>query len=391
LKILHVTPFVVPDPKLGGMPRSVLSLCVALRDRGHQVTIWAGDDGDSRYRTTDHGEGSTVSIKLFRSRWRRLGSVLNTPILPELTFPDPHVLQSFDVVHMHGYWNTFTPSIALACRKGSVPLVLQPRGSLVSSGQRGVPKRVFQFLFRDQVVRSTSIAVALTENERGDLRKSGFRNSQIQLIPNFAPSPPTSLPSASAAKRSFRIPEGAKVVLFLGRLHPAKGGKELLMAYILARQHIPESVLLFCGPDEGALQELKRITAASGLEETIRFLGPLDEDRKWLALRAADLYCLPSFFEAFPRVVLEAGIIGTPTILSSLVTLPFAAQEGAVMRSDPEPGALSRCITAVLSNEGLRLELSSRIRAWVERHFSAPVVIPLVEDAYAHAMHVTAS
>ena len=163
------------------------------------------------------------------------------------------------------------------------------------------------------------------------------------------------------------------------------------MAYLLAQQRIPESVLLFCGPDEGSLSELMRITAASGVEETIRFLGPLDEDRKWLALRAADLYWLPSSFEAFPRVVLEAGIMGTPTILSSLVTLPFAVQEGAVMRSDPEPRALSRCITAVLSNEGLQLELSSRIRAWVERHFSAPVVIPLMEDAYAQAMRVTAN
>src|SRR2546422_4500629 len=168
VKVLHVSPFVVPDPKLGGMPQSVVSLCVALRERGHDVTIWASDAGDSRYRSKYLEERGSLSTKLFKSRFRRLASILNTPILPELTIPDPQSVQSFDVVHMHGYWNTFTPSIAFACRKSAVPLILQPRGSLVDSGQREFAKDIFQLLFRSQVVRDSAFAVAPTNAERGE-------------------------------------------------------------------------------------------------------------------------------------------------------------------------------------------------------------------------------
>src|SRR5437762_7371322 len=228
LRVLHVSPFVVPDPIRGGMPQSVLSLCVALRGKGHEVTIWASDSGNPRFWARSREKDTSFPIRLFKTRWRRLGSMLNTPIIPELAIPDPRDLEDFDIVHMHGYWNMFTPGITLACRKSAIPLILQPRGSLVQSGQREFPKRVFQLLFRAQILRSTSTAIALTEAERGQLLKNGFRESQIRVVPNIAPSLPSNMPSAVSAREALGIPDGAKAILFLGRLHPAKGVKELL-------------------------------------------------------------------------------------------------------------------------------------------------------------------
>ena len=390
LRVLHVSPFVVPDPILGGMPQSVLALGVALRRRGHDVTIWASDAGDPRFWARSREEDGFLTIRLFKTRWRRLGSILNTPILPDLAIPDPRILRDFDIVHLHGYWNTFTPGVALGCRKTSTPLILQPRGSLVQSGQREFAKRFFQLLFRDQIVRSTATAIALTESERGQLLKNGFQEARIRVVPNMAPSLPSNLPTAASAREALRIPDGAKAILFLGRLHPAKGVKELLMAYRFVRQEAPDSVLLIGGADEGMLAELKKIARESDME-SVQFLGPLDEERKWLALRAANLFCLPSSFEAFPRVVLEAGVIGIPTILSTHVDLPYANADGAVLKCDRDPRALSRCILSVLLNEVLQLELSERIRAWVQRRFSPDVVVELVEGVYSHAIHGTVS
>src|SRR5436309_10447216 len=43
LRILHVSPYVVPDPSLGGVPQSVQSLCTALQHAGYHVTIWGSN------------------------------------------------------------------------------------------------------------------------------------------------------------------------------------------------------------------------------------------------------------------------------------------------------------------------------------------------------------
>src|SRR5439155_9462563 len=147
-------------------------------------------------------------------------------------------------------------------------------------------------------------------------------------------------------------------------------------------------MLLYVGQDQGMLSALKRATREAGIRG-VAFLGPFDSDRRWLALRAANLLCLPSSFEGFPRVVLEAGVAGTPTIISKRIELPYAASEGALVQCDPEPQALSECIASILASESLQRDLSKRIRAWVVNHFTANEIIPLVEDLYMHVIRTT--
>src|SRR5437773_237779 len=176
LRILHVSPYVIPDPTLGGVPQSVRSTCQELSQAGHDVTVWGSDAGNPAGSVGRRADPNPQP-QLFRARFKALSTVLNTPVVPELMLLSSRMVEDFDVVHFHGYWSSFTPSIAFTCRRARVPFVLQPRGSWVMSSQKEILKSVFQYLFRQRIIDCTSLAIALTPNEKSQLASGGFPTS----------------------------------------------------------------------------------------------------------------------------------------------------------------------------------------------------------------------
>ena len=74
--------------------------------------------------------------------------------------------------------------------------------------------------------------------------------------------------------------------------------------------------LVFVGPDDGMLSELKQMVDEYQLNDRIHFIGYLEGADKSNAYHAADLLVIPSRQEAMSIVVLEAGISGTPVLLT---------------------------------------------------------------------------
>src|SRR5256885_5202994 len=126
LRTLHLSPYVVPNPSLGGVPQSVLALCNSLQHAGFHMTIWGSDIGSevTKTPTTDH---DGPQIQMFPAKFGALGRALNTPVIPQLMLVTARMVQQFDIVHLHGYWTSFTPSLARACRRANIPFILQPR------------------------------------------------------------------------------------------------------------------------------------------------------------------------------------------------------------------------------------------------------------------------
>src|SRR5438093_8023121 len=103
LRILHVSPYVVPNPYLGGVPQSVRALCNVLHHAGYQVTIWGSDIGREVTRTPTE-DPDAPQIQMFPAKFSALGRVLNTPVVPELMLVNARMVKRFDIVHFHGYW-----------------------------------------------------------------------------------------------------------------------------------------------------------------------------------------------------------------------------------------------------------------------------------------------
>ncbi len=148
--------------------------------------------------------------------------------------------------------------------------------------------------------------VANTRDIEAWIVRQGWPREKVRYIPNFAA--PTQTPAADRA--ALDTPEGAPLLLGLGRLHVNKGHDVSLRA--LAR--LPEAYLWIAG--SGPLEdELKALAVQLGVSERVRFLG-WREDPSSL-YRAADLCLFPSRFEPLGNVVIQAWAHGLPVVAAA--------------------------------------------------------------------------
>lgn len=110
------------------------------------------------------------------------------------------------------------------------------------------------------------------------------------------------------------IPADAKVALTIGNFIPEKGHQRLLdIATPLLSQH-PQWHLLWVGEHHFCYEGIREQIDALGLQDRIHCPGPVPQMGQKIKL--ADLYLLPSLTEAFPTVLLEAGLGDVPFICS---------------------------------------------------------------------------
>jgi glycosyltransferase involved in cell wall biosynthesis len=130
------------------------------------------------------------------------------------------------------------------------------------------------------------------------------------------------------------LPEEAKVLLYLGRLHLKKGLANLLQAWSEVRRAGGEAAqnwyLVIAGWDQDGHQaSLEAITLQRNIGDTVHFIGPqfgLDKDA---AFRSSDAFVLPSLSEGMPLAVLEAWAHGLPVLMTPHCNLPEGFARGA--------------------------------------------------------------
>lgn len=111
--------------------------------------------------------------------------------------------------------------------------------------------------------------------------------------------------------------EGVFTFVFVGRLVTDKGINELVSAFTRLNKDFPESRLLLVGPEERSLDPLlpetiKLIDANPAIEA----VGSKGDVRPWLS--AANALVFPSYREGFPNVVIEAGAMRLPSIVTDI-------------------------------------------------------------------------
>jgi glycosyltransferase involved in cell wall biosynthesis len=104
-----------------------------------------------------------------------------------------------------------------------------------------------------------------------------------------------------------------RTLLFLSRLHPIKGLKDLVIAWARVRPQGWRAVI--AGPNEnGHQQDIEEVAESLGVRADFNFVGAVDDGEKWRLLAEADLFALPSYSESFGLVIAEALAAGLPVI-----------------------------------------------------------------------------
>lgn len=197
------------------------------------------------------------------------------------------------------------------------------------------------------------------------------------------------------AKRMLGLPPSGRVILFVGRIEPLKGIETLLRAMALVAPEIPhwqedlELIIIGGAPGAGSEQmhaeidRLHRLRAELGIEDLVTFQGAKEQDLLVYYYAAAEMVVVPSHYESFGMVALEAMACGTPVIASKVGGLALNVRDGETgfLVPDGDPRALADRIRLLLADERLRRTLGAQAHAWA-CHYGWPRVANEIEDLF---------
>ncbi len=213
------------------------------------------------------------------------------------------------------------------------------------------------------------------------MRALGLVNP-IAVIPNGVNLPGSGEPPAQP---DF-IRADRRTLLYLGRLHPKKGLKELIEAWALVKAEAPTLAqdwqLVVAGWDDGGHRaRLGQLAADLGLAADVTFPGALHGASKAGALAHADAFILPSYSEGLPVAVLEAWAYATPVFMTAACNLPegFAAEAAVEITTAPEE--IASTLTSHLGDRHF-LALGRNGRALVAEKFTWSRIAHLQRDVY---------
>jgi glycosyltransferase involved in cell wall biosynthesis len=190
--------------------------------------------------------------------------------------------------------------------------------------------------------------VGVTRDIVKHMVKSGLPEGRAHFIPTFPDI--AALPPIDRA--TLATPRDAKVLLALSRLHPKKGLDTLLTAL----KNLPDCIVWLAG-DGPLRRELENLAKKLGVIDRVRFLG-WRTDRAGL-LRAADICVLPSRYEPFGTVILEAWAAGTPLVAAASAGPAAHVEDGVSGLLVPidDAAALGAALRRALDDENLRRRL----------------------------------
>ena len=305
MKVLHVSDAIDPS-RGGGTAERTFQLSVALRRAGGGCSILCTDQGLS-----DKRRAELAGVELFA-----VPSLFKRFLVPSISrMHIEQLVAQADVIHVTGHWSVLGARVCLAALRIGKPYVYCPAGSLRIFGRSAWLKRIYNLLVGHRVVRGAERCLAVTELEREQFHEYAVPNERIMLLPNGVHPNPDIVP----APQAFRFQHGLQskqVLLFLGRLSLIKGPDLLLEAFAAVATSHPQAVLVFAGPEEELGSDLRAEAARLGLAERVLFIGFISGQDKQDALAAADLLVVPSRQEAMSLVALEAGLCGTPVLLT---------------------------------------------------------------------------
>ena len=384
MKILQVTNFFKPSWESGGPARVAYEISKKLIERGHEVTVYTTDGFKWRIDVEKNKPVDVDGIKTyyFRNLSSYLTRKMNLPIPYYLPIVARRTLRDFDMIHIHEYRTVLAIVVHHYAKKYGIPYILQPRGS-IPRASKSKQKKLFDALFGRAIIKDASKIIASSKLESDQYWDvfPDLEGEKIVHIPNGIDLETyQNLPKKGEFRKKYSIAEDEKVILFLGRIHKIKGIDILIEAFSKLKEELQGVKLVIAGPDDGYLDRLKLMVDKLSIEDDVIFPGPLYEKEKSEAYVDADVFVLPSKYESFGNVVLEAMAHNTPVIVTNSCGISEWLSSAEII--NPTVDSLYVKLSEILKkSKSENLKSKRRMKKDVEK-FSWETIVDRIESIY---------
>ncbi len=308
----------------------------------------------------------------------------------------------YDLIHSH-YWMSGVAAEALK-ERWHAPMVhmFHTLGMMKNRVAQSEEEMEGEYRIRgeQQVIKAADRIIAATAAEQSQLEfLYKAPSSRLTIIPPGVDTEHFYRIPADEAKAVIGICPDCRMFLFVGRIEPLKGVDTLIRAIAILKekglmtQH-PYSLSIIGGePDLSPLEinaemaRLKQLCHNLSLDDMVVFLGKRSQDSLAYYYSAAEAVIMPSHYESFGMVALEAMACGTPVVASQVGGLAFLVQEGVTgyVIPDGDPNILADRLARLI----IEPELSQKLGLQAEecaQDYSWPRITARILELYKAAL-----
>ncbi len=291
----------------------------------------------------------------------------------------------YDVVHSH-YWLSGVAALELRQAWGTpVVHMFHTLAAMKNTVARGDEHETSERLeIERMLLQEVDRVVAATPLDRAQMVWHYNANAErIMVIPCGVDLNHFRLIDQDAARQELGVPPHPhRMLLFVGRIEPLKGIDTLLRALALLVEQRPKwwghVCLAIIGGDRretrdqwsAEMKRLRRLQGELGIGELVTFQGSQDQRKLPVFYNASDIVVVPSHYESFGMVALEAMACGTPVIASDVGGLRYTVRHGetGLLVPQQDPQALAEKIALLLDDEPLRAKLGQQASVTAQRY-----------------------
>ena len=375
MKVLEVTQRF--PPAVGGVEQHVHHVASRLARAGVEVEVLTTDLLRDTPFTRIRSPLPRDSFPVTRVRaWRMVDAPHGLGIVAPSMVP-ALLASGADVIHAHSYgqFPTFAGSLASALDHSI--LIVTPHSD---AGRPSWTKSLFDRIVPRLTLKAATRVIAVSEHEADCLIKMGVSRDRVRVIPN-------GVDVSEFADLRTRTNRDELVGLFVGRLDPDQKGLDVLIRAISKLPQNHALHLRLVGEDWGGAELLRHLAQRLGVANRVTMVGKLPRPEVVQEFAEADFLVLPSRFEPFGIVLLEAMAAGLPVIASRVGGIPEIVAEGetGLLVEPDNPEALAEALRLLCQDESLRFSMGRTARERVKR-YAWDSVVPRILSVFSEAL-----
>lgn len=233
--------------------------------------------------------------------------------------------------------------------------------------------------------------VATSPQEQEHMRSLVSSQGSIDIIPCGTDIQRFGAVDRQAARKALGLESDAQIIFYIGRFDPRKGIETLVRATGQSHHRISPKLQLIIGggsrpgrSDGDERERIEGIVTELNMTNMTIFPGRISDEDLPLYYAAADITVVPSHYEPFGLVAIEAMASGTPVIASDVGGLQFTVESEStgLLVEARNDAAFSKAIDRILDNPEWQLEMGQAARQRVETYFSWSGVASQLDTLY---------